>query len=261
MKKQAWMLAGMLVLLAATAGPASANPADYEATRPHYVAALQGNADAQAKLGTLYQKGAGVPQSDALAFQWFLRAAQHNHAEAQLALSGMFANGQGVIRHDVLAYKWAALAETNAGEADVRRRAAEMINSLARRMPEPELAQARKLAGTSGPEAPLASAPAPVPESALDLEQPSTFELAAKTTSPVPEPARSQQPATDSRRPAAESRQPPADERKPATTDQPRREPSDIRAAERRPGRLAQMREELEMAHRTLSLISFGGWE
>ena len=166
MKKQAWMFAGTVAFVVATVGLAGANPNDYEATRPHYAAALQGNAHAQTKLGTLYLKGAGVPQSDALALQWFLRAAQNSHAEAQLALSGMFANGQGVVRHDVLAYKWARLAETNAGDPDVRQRAAEMVNLLARRMPEPELAEARKLAGTPAAETALAGAPAPVPESA-----------------------------------------------------------------------------------------------
>jgi Sel1 repeat len=258
MKKQATLLAGALALLVAV-GPAAANPNDHEATRPHYAAAVQGNADAQVKLGTLYLKGDGVPQSDALALQWFLRAANKGHAEAQLALSGMFANGQGVARHDVLAYKWAALAESNAAAADVRQRAAEMVNLLARRMPEADLAEARRLAGISTSTPPSSAAPAP--ETALDvLEQPSppAFELAAKTTEPV----RSQRPAPEPRRPVAETRQPATDANKPETApvERPRREPSAIRPAERRPGRLAQVRAELEMAHRTVSLISFGSW-
>ena len=250
MKKPATLLAGALALLVAAVGSATANPHDHEATRPYYAAAAQGNADAQVKLGTLYLNGTGVPQSDALALQWFLRAANKGHAEAQLALSGMFANGQGVARHDVLAYKWAALAESNAAAADVRQRASEMVNLLARRMPE----------------------------AALDvLEQPSppTFELAAKTTSP--EPVRSQRPALEARRPAAESprpvpearrpvaetRQPSTDANKPevAPAERQRREPSAIRPAERRPGRLAKVRAELEMAHRTVSLIGFGRWQ
>jgi len=277
MKKPATLLAGALALLVAAVGSATANPHDHEATRPYYAAAAQGNADAQVKLGTLYLNGTGVPQSDALALQWFLRAANKGHAEAQLALSGMFANGQGVARHDVLAYKWAALAESNAAAADVRQRASEMVNLLARRMPEAELAEARRLAGISS-SAPASIAPAPAPEAALDvLEQPSppTFELAAKTTSP--EPVRSQRPALEARRPAAESprpvpearrpvaetRQPSTDANKPevAPAERQRREPSAIRPAERRPGRLAKVRAELEMAHRTVSLIGFGRWQ
>jgi hypothetical protein len=274
MKKQATLLAGAFALLAAAVGPAAANPNDHEATRPYYEAAAKGNADAQVKLGTLYLKGTGVPQSDALALQWFLRAADKGHAEAQLALSGMFANGQGVARHDVLSYKWAALAESNAAEADVRQRAAEMVNLLARRMPEAELAEARRLAGISAG-APSTRAPAPAPEAALDvLEQPSpTFELAAKPAEPV----RSYRPALESRRPAAEARQPTPEARRPvaetrqpatdpnkpetAPVERPRRESNAIRQAERRPGRLARVRAELEMAHRTVSLISFGRWQ
>jgi hypothetical protein len=278
MKKQATLLAGALALLVAASGPATANPNDHEATRSHYAAAAQGNAEAQFKLGTIYLKGTGVPQSDALALQWFLRAANKEHAEAQLALSGMFANGKGVARHDVLAYKWAALAESNAAAADVRQRASEMVNLLARRMPESELAEARRLAGISASARP--STAAPVPEAALDvLEQPSpTFELAAKTIEPVrshrpalerraaaearqPE-GESRRPAPEPRRPVAETRQPATDANKPETApiERPRREPSAIRAAERRPGRLAQVRAQLEMAHRTVSLISFGSW-
>jgi Sel1 repeat len=259
MKKQATMLAGALALLVAAVGSATANPNDHEAARPYYEAAAQGNADAQVNLGTLYLKGAGVPQSDTLAFQWFLRAANKGHCEAQLALSGMFANGQGVARHDVLAYKWAALAESNAAEADVRQRASEMVNLLARRMAEAELTEARRLAGIST-DAPVSTAPAPAPEAALDvIEQPSpTFELAAKTTETV----RSQRSAPEARRPVAATRQASPDASKPETTpvERPRREPSAIRPAERRPGRLAKVRAELEMAHHTVSLISFGNW-
>jgi Sel1 repeat-containing protein len=266
MKTPATMFAGVLALLVAAVGPAAANPNDHEATRPHYAAAAQGNADAQFQLGTVYLKGTGVPQSEALAFQWFMRAANKGHADAQLALSGMFANGQGVPRHDVLAYKWAALAESNASAADVRQRASEMVNLLARRMPEAELAEARRLAGIS-------TSAAPAPEAALDvLEQPSppTFELAARTTEPV----RSQRPTLEAKRPVAESRRPEvrpvAETRQPSTdanksesapAERPRREPSVIRPAERRPGRLAEARAKLEMAHRTVSLIGFGRWQ
>src|SRR5262245_39965551 len=171
MKKHAQVLSYAIFLAIAMTGFAGAAPADpreHDGTRPYYAAAVQGNADAQAKLGALYLKGSGVPQSDGLALQWFLRAAEQNHAEAQLSLSTMFSNGQGVARHDVLAYKWASLAEANADDADLRRRALDMVNELARRMSERDVAEARKLARM------------PV----LTPEQPTKFELAAKKTAP-----------------------------------------------------------------------------
>jgi hypothetical protein len=65
------------------------------------------------------------------------------------------------------------------------------------------------------------------------------------------------------RRPVAETRQPATDPNKPETApvERPRRESNAIRQAERRPGRLARVRAELEMAHRTVSLIGFGRWQ
>jgi hypothetical protein len=249
------MLTGAIVVAVAAAGLVQAAPADpreHDPARPHYAAAIQGNADAQAALGTLYAKGEGVPRSDTHAFQWFLRAAQQNHAQAQLALSGMFANGQGVARHDVLAYKWAYLAETNAPDADVRRRAGEMLDLLAGRMAQHEMAEARRLVGVPA----LASdgrRPAKLDQAKLEpakLEpvkiEPAKREPAETTASS--DPARSEI-SSDSSNPEVGG-----------GANQARPEPAVMRPAERRPGRLARMREELEMAHRTLPIIDFSIW-
>ena len=46
-------------------------------------AAEQGHAKAQCHLGTMYLYGHGVPQSDALAVEWFRKAADQGHAQAQ----------------------------------------------------------------------------------------------------------------------------------------------------------------------------------
>ena len=50
-----------------------------DSTSSYYRAAVQGHADAQAKLAALYASGAGVQQSDTAAFQWFMRAAEQGH--------------------------------------------------------------------------------------------------------------------------------------------------------------------------------------
>lgn len=252
MRKQVQVLSSAIILAVAVAGLAAAAPADpreYDAAKPYYAAAVQGDADAQAKLGALYAKGDGVPQSDTYAFQWFLRAAEQGHASAQLSLSGMFANGQGVARHDVLAYKWANLAEASAADPDVRQRAGEMLDLLARRMPESDLAEARNLVGA--------------PQLASDTRRP------AKVESPRVDVAKAE-PVKAEPAPKATRSEPPRSERSlagpikaetdSAGADRPRAEPAVIRPPERRPGRLARMRDELEMAHRTVSILA-GVWD
>ncbi|MBP6764302.1 MAG: sel1 repeat family protein [Rubrivivax sp.] len=52
-----------------------------------------GNAQAQSRLGTLYYHGHGVRESDALALDWFGRAARQGLAEAQFNLGNMYAYG------------------------------------------------------------------------------------------------------------------------------------------------------------------------
>ncbi len=55
--------------------------------------ARAGNAAAQSRLATLYYHGHGVRESDALAQQWFERAARQGLADAQFNLGNMYAYG------------------------------------------------------------------------------------------------------------------------------------------------------------------------
>lgn len=55
--------------------------------------ARSGHAQAQSRLGTLYYHGHGVRESDALALDWFGRAARQGLAEAQFNLGNMYAYG------------------------------------------------------------------------------------------------------------------------------------------------------------------------
>jgi len=52
-----------------------------------------GQAQAQMRLALLYYHGHGVPENDALARQWFERAARQGLAEAQFHLANMYAFG------------------------------------------------------------------------------------------------------------------------------------------------------------------------
>ncbi|KAI9325785.1 hypothetical protein DFJ73DRAFT_868280 [Zopfochytrium polystomum] len=58
--------------------------------------ALQGNADAQHSLASLYYTGTGLPRSLTDAAGWFRRAAQQGHANAQHSLATMLYKGEGV---------------------------------------------------------------------------------------------------------------------------------------------------------------------
>ena len=52
--------------------------------------AEQGDATAQLKLGLLYYHGQGVPLDDAMARQWFEKAAMQGDATAQDRLGSMY---------------------------------------------------------------------------------------------------------------------------------------------------------------------------
>jgi uncharacterized protein len=59
--------------------------------------AAAGSARAQTRLGTLYHLGLGVPENDALARQWFERAARQGFAPAQFELGNLYAYGHAPV--------------------------------------------------------------------------------------------------------------------------------------------------------------------
>ena len=84
---------------------------DYpEAVRLLDPLARAGNALAQSRLALLYYHGHGVRESDALALQWFERAARQGLAEAQYHLGNMYAYGLAALPPDTdgsrLAAQW-----------------------------------------------------------------------------------------------------------------------------------------------------------
>src|SRR5215468_11589494 len=60
----------------------------------------QGNADAQSRLGFMYQNGRGVPQDDAAAATWYQKAADQGNADAQVYLGLFYAEGRGGLQKD-----------------------------------------------------------------------------------------------------------------------------------------------------------------
>ena len=104
-------------------------------------AAGQGNADAQAQLGTMYNIGLGAPQSYTEAAKWYRKAAEQGNADAQVSLGHMYAQGRGVPRDYVLAHMWFSLAAARGNLKGLRNR-----HQISERMTPAQIAKAEKLA-------------------------------------------------------------------------------------------------------------------
>ena len=107
--------------------------ADFPSTRPspedlveaakwYRKAAEQEDAEAQARLGHMYQWGTGVPKDDVEAIKWYWKAARQGHREAQQVMGFAYEKGvnrgnwsatgyRGVTRDDVEAYAWFSLSD------------------------------------------------------------------------------------------------------------------------------------------------------
>ena len=83
---------------------------DAKAAEQLRLAAGQGDAQAQNKLGLSYSKGKGVAHDYAQALKWYRSAAEQGLAVAQYNLGQMYANGRGVEQNDATAAKYWLLA-------------------------------------------------------------------------------------------------------------------------------------------------------
>ncbi len=73
-------------------------------------AAEQGDADAQFKLGWMYEAGQEVAQNDSTAVEWYSKAAEQGSADAQFNLGWMFEKGRGVLQSSNKAAEWYRMA-------------------------------------------------------------------------------------------------------------------------------------------------------
>jgi len=110
--------------------------------------ATQGHAQAQFRVGLLYDFGQGVEQDRAEAVEWYRLAADQGLAPAQFNLAMMFYRGRGTPQDLVQAYVWFSLAAARYPQADRDGRA----NAIRRRdnlakydLTPQQLADARKL--------------------------------------------------------------------------------------------------------------------
>jgi len=83
--------------------PSRADKASITHLRP---LAEQGNADAQVKLGQIYELGLGVAHDYVEALKWYRKAAEQGNADAQYYLGEMYRHGVGVKQDRAEALKW-----------------------------------------------------------------------------------------------------------------------------------------------------------
>jgi TPR repeat protein len=125
-------------------------PRDYnEAVRWYRMAAEQGDPQAQYNLGALYESGPEtVPRDLAEAAKWYRKAAGQGFGKAQHCLGFLYEHGEGVPQDDVLAYMWYHLAASRFPPTATYERdtAARDRDHLAARMTSVQIDEARRLA-------------------------------------------------------------------------------------------------------------------
>ena len=122
-------------------------PQDYsQAVAWSRKAADQGLARAQQNLGWAYFSGQGVPQDYRQAARWYRKAADQGLVKAQGMLGAMYADGQGVTQDYVEAHKWSNLSAAYSTTKEVRDKATENRDNLAKKMTPAQIAEAEKRA-------------------------------------------------------------------------------------------------------------------
>jgi TPR repeat protein len=149
-------LAAIILVLSVTA-PLAAGPfedanaayrdGDYAtALRLYRPLADQGNDDAQAALGAMYELGYGVTQDFTAALTWFRKAADQGNDDAQAALGAMYELGYGVPQDYVQAHMWFNLVGARTSDDKKRDFAVKYRDAIAAKMTSVQIAEAQKLA-------------------------------------------------------------------------------------------------------------------
>jgi TPR repeat protein len=121
---------------------------DGEAVRWLLHAADQGDPAAQFQLGVMYVKGYGVPQDYGEAARWYGLAAEQGNPQAQFDLALLYATGEGVPQSNVSAHMWLNLAAAHFPAADTRNRRMAAANRefVESKMTREQIVEAQRLA-------------------------------------------------------------------------------------------------------------------
>jgi TPR repeat protein len=112
--------------------------------------AERGDANAQTRLGFMYEHGRGVPQDYVLAVYWYTAAAEQGHPTGQYLLGLMYDKGHGVLRSDTLAYMWLNLATAHA-PPHAKEYYSRLRDAIASKLSPAQVAEAQWLASTFVP--------------------------------------------------------------------------------------------------------------
>jgi len=121
------------------------DPEQVEAARLYRIAAEQGIAGAQCRLGVLYAEGHGVERNDRESIRWFRLAADQGDAEAQASLGLSYGSGQGVSQDFVTAHMWLTLASEHL-TGMMQTRTQRFRDTIAVGMTATQIAEAQQLA-------------------------------------------------------------------------------------------------------------------
>lgn len=143
----ACLLIGATPITSAVADGLARGTGAYQArtVRELALAAARGNAQAQARLGFMYENGFGVPQNYVVAADLYQSAATHGDAFGQSRLGLSYDKGHGVPQSVIFSYAWLNLAAASASgrQADYYRR---LRNAVASKMTSDQIFEGQRLA-------------------------------------------------------------------------------------------------------------------
>ena len=124
--------------------PTRAQQEQAEAFQLYRLAAEQGIAGAQYRLGVMYAEGQGAAQDDSESVRWFRLAAEQGHGEAQAGLGLAYGTGRGVPQDFVASHMWMTLAAAQLTGA-TRNGALKFGATIASAMTSTQIAESQRL--------------------------------------------------------------------------------------------------------------------
>lgn len=108
--------------------------------------AIKGDAQAQADLGQLLEKGRGTAVDPKEAAEWYRKAADQGNQDGQHRLGALYAQGLGVTRDLVEAYMWLSIAAGHPSGGTEAEQALYIRNRLAQEMTAEQIAEGQRRA-------------------------------------------------------------------------------------------------------------------